>query len=244
MGLLDEKINVIAINSTKMVHAMENYLGDSLSCTFEEDPEQLYRLLFQLAHHPWSSRLLLAKRVTEHHPEFMDTYLHMQKNYDEEKLLMDTLGDECDELTNYYSSCDDNLDYLTLMTCYAWACYLYNEDTAEVLDTLLNRIDERTGEDFSAIASVLMGGVLWKANYKNFHTLAMEAYRKNKAEAEAEAAASAKIKAEEEAQARAKAEREQQIRNWKQAGKCSYCGGNFKGLFKKVCTACGREKNY
>ncbi len=27
-------------------------------------------------------------------------------------------------------------------------------------------------------------------------------------------------------------------------GKCSYCGGNFKGLFKKVCSSCGKPKDY
>lgn len=27
-------------------------------------------------------------------------------------------------------------------------------------------------------------------------------------------------------------------------GLCIYCGGTFKGLFKKVCSSCGRPKNY
>lgn len=28
------------------------------------------------------------------------------------------------------------------------------------------------------------------------------------------------------------------------AGKCQHCGGNFKGLFKKVCSSCGKPKDY
>lgn len=28
------------------------------------------------------------------------------------------------------------------------------------------------------------------------------------------------------------------------SNKCSFCGGNFKGVFTKVCTACGKTKNY
>lgn len=27
-------------------------------------------------------------------------------------------------------------------------------------------------------------------------------------------------------------------------GVCLYCGGTFKGLFKKVCSNCGKPKNY
>ena len=32
--------------------------------------------------------------------------------------------------------------------------------------------------------------------------------------------------------------------DWKNRGLCRYCGGSFKGLFTKKCTACGREKDY
>ena len=28
------------------------------------------------------------------------------------------------------------------------------------------------------------------------------------------------------------------------SNKCSFCGGNFKGVFTKVCTACGKAKDY
>lgn len=30
----------------------------------------------------------------------------------------------------------------------------------------------------------------------------------------------------------------------KASGKCPYCGANYKGLFSKVCTKCGKPKNY
>lgn len=38
--------------------------------------------------------------------------------------------------------------------------------------------------------------------------------------------------------------REENIRKWKIAGRCQYCGGLFKGLFKKKCIDCGHEKDY
>jgi len=34
---------------------------------------------------------------------------------------------------------------------------------------------------------------------------------------------------------------------WKfreEQGLCRFCGGKFKGLFKKVCSQCGKPKNY
>lgn len=35
-----------------------------------------------------------------------------------------------------------------------------------------------------------------------------------------------------------------QSRQYIGMGLCRYCGGSFKGLFKKVCSICGREKDY
>jgi len=31
---------------------------------------------------------------------------------------------------------------------------------------------------------------------------------------------------------------------WKEQGRCARCGGKFKGLFSKVCSACGWKKDY
>ena len=31
---------------------------------------------------------------------------------------------------------------------------------------------------------------------------------------------------------------------WIRQGRCAYCGGEFKGLFSKVCRKCGKAKNY
>ena len=31
---------------------------------------------------------------------------------------------------------------------------------------------------------------------------------------------------------------------WKKNGRCVYCGGEFKGIFKKVCSKCGQPKEY
>ena len=31
---------------------------------------------------------------------------------------------------------------------------------------------------------------------------------------------------------------------WIRYGRCAYCGGEFKGLFSKVCRECGKAKNY
>lgn len=31
---------------------------------------------------------------------------------------------------------------------------------------------------------------------------------------------------------------------WIRRGRCAYCGGEFKGLFSKVCRECGKAKNY
>lgn len=31
---------------------------------------------------------------------------------------------------------------------------------------------------------------------------------------------------------------------WIRHGRCAYCGGEFKGLFSKVCRECGKAKNY
>ncbi len=33
-------------------------------------------------------------------------------------------------------------------------------------------------------------------------------------------------------------------RYWKPNKRCSYCGGEFRGVLKKVCTECGKEKDY
>lgn len=41
-----------------------------------------------------------------------------------------------------------------------------------------------------------------------------------------------------------KMEQERIVNQRKNQGKCLYCGGKFKGLMKKVCLNCGREKNY
>lgn len=32
--------------------------------------------------------------------------------------------------------------------------------------------------------------------------------------------------------------------DWKNNNLCSFCGGNFKGIFNKVCVRCGRKKDY
>lgn len=34
------------------------------------------------------------------------------------------------------------------------------------------------------------------------------------------------------------------IKERKQANLCLYCGGNFKGIFKRICSKCGKEKDY
>ena len=34
------------------------------------------------------------------------------------------------------------------------------------------------------------------------------------------------------------------LSEWVRQGKCSYCGGEFKGLFVKKCSSCGKEKSY
>ena len=31
---------------------------------------------------------------------------------------------------------------------------------------------------------------------------------------------------------------------YKEAGLCPYCGGKFKGMLKKVCSSCGKPKDY
>lgn len=31
---------------------------------------------------------------------------------------------------------------------------------------------------------------------------------------------------------------------WRCRGKCQHCGGSFKGIFKKVCSSCGKPKDY
>lgn len=33
-------------------------------------------------------------------------------------------------------------------------------------------------------------------------------------------------------------------KRWKSDGLCQYCGGTFRGLFKKKCDRCGKEKDY
>ncbi len=37
---------------------------------------------------------------------------------------------------------------------------------------------------------------------------------------------------------------EQKCRERRLAGKCQHCGGSFKGIFKKVCSSCGKPKDY
>ena len=39
-------------------------------------------------------------------------------------------------------------------------------------------------------------------------------------------------------------QRQQQMALWREQKLCQHCGGNFKGLFKKVCTCCGTQKDY
>ena len=41
-----------------------------------------------------------------------------------------------------------------------------------------------------------------------------------------------------------KLDQEKKVTEYIAKGLCSYCGGNFKGLFKKTCTKCGKAKNY
>ena len=35
-----------------------------------------------------------------------------------------------------------------------------------------------------------------------------------------------------------------QIETEKGLKRCAHCGGTFKGIFKKVCSVCGKEKDY
>lgn len=35
-----------------------------------------------------------------------------------------------------------------------------------------------------------------------------------------------------------------EVQNWKDQGRCSYCGGAFKGIFTKSCRVCGKAKAY
>ena len=39
-------------------------------------------------------------------------------------------------------------------------------------------------------------------------------------------------------------QRQKQMALWRAQKVCQYCGGKFKGLFKKVCTCCGTQKDY
>ena len=41
-----------------------------------------------------------------------------------------------------------------------------------------------------------------------------------------------------------KEQRQKQMALWRAQKVCQYCGGKFKGLFKKVCTCCGTQKDY
>ena len=41
-----------------------------------------------------------------------------------------------------------------------------------------------------------------------------------------------------------RAEREKQQAEWKLQGKCQHCGGEFKGVFTKTCSKCGKVKDY
>lgn len=39
-------------------------------------------------------------------------------------------------------------------------------------------------------------------------------------------------------------EREVKMQRYRIAGVCQYCGGRFKGLFTKICSSCGKRKDY
>lgn len=39
-------------------------------------------------------------------------------------------------------------------------------------------------------------------------------------------------------------EANQRVRAWRAAGKCQHCGSEFKGVFQKKCTKCGKTKDY
>ena len=41
-----------------------------------------------------------------------------------------------------------------------------------------------------------------------------------------------------------RAEQERRQQQWRTAGRCQHCGGEFKGLFTKKCVQCHREKDY
>ena len=38
--------------------------------------------------------------------------------------------------------------------------------------------------------------------------------------------------------------KEENIKRWKRAGLCQYCGGKLKGIFVKKCISCGQKKDY
>ena len=47
--------------------------------------------------------------------------------------------------------------------------------------------------------------------------------------------------------AREKEQRQKMVQrtaSWMSAGRCQYCGGEFKGVFGKKCAACGKPKDY
>ena len=39
-------------------------------------------------------------------------------------------------------------------------------------------------------------------------------------------------------------ETKKQQETYRNTGVCQYCGGSFKGIFSKVCTQCGKKKDY
>ena len=45
-------------------------------------------------------------------------------------------------------------------------------------------------------------------------------------------------------QEKERAEQEHRQQQWRIAGRCQHCGGEFKGLFTKKCVQCHREKDY
>lgn len=49
---------------------------------------------------------------------------------------------------------------------------------------------------------------------------------------------------EEEKQKQQERDRAQLLWQRRYEGKCQYCGGMFKGVFTKVCSSCGKTKNY
>lgn len=188
----------------------------------------------------------VSQAVLKAHPGFAQVHAFIQAAYSEPDSYRDNVTNAFNAMAPLWNDPEYASDYRfnLLIAVLGWGLYRDDADveTRGVLNNLLERV--LAGDEVLGLyENCLLGAMLWFADYDGYRARVARAYPIVLQERAAKAQAAESEKEIEEA--RVQIERSQRVRNERmERGKCTYCGGSFKGLIRKTCASCGRPKDY